>query len=385
MKLIYITNSRVPTAKAHGHQIVKMCAEFARQGAEVTLLWPTRKNPISADVFSYYKLEQNFTLRQIKCFDFIQYDRWLKQAAYFLQGLVFLLKLLFLKLDHEAVVYTRKPEIAWLGKLKGQPVAFESHEWFGRSRGLALWLLKKVDWIVTTNEYLKEEFVKNSFSPEKILVSPHGVDLALFGQPLTKEQALAKLDLPELANKKILLYTGSFKTMNFSKGLDEILRALKILNDPRLFFLAIGGSEENIVEYQAMAAVLGVAAQARFLAPVSQNLLGYYQQAADILLMPFPNHAHFGKFMAPLKMFEYLAAGRPIIASALPSIKQVLNEQNAFFCQPGDVADLALQIDFVLTYQEEARAKATRARKDAENYSWPARAQKILNFIDVKS
>lgn len=383
MKLIYITNSRLPTAKAHGHQIVKMCLEFARQGATVTLLWPTRKNIIKEDIFSYYQTEPNFTARPIKCFDFIQYDRFLKKFSYLLQGLWFLYKLSRLPLDKSAIIYTRKPEIAWLFKHKGFKVAFESHEWFGRNQGLALWLLKKVDRIITTNSYLKQEFIKHSFDPEKILVCPHGVDLDLFGQTGSRDEALVKLGFKgELADKKILLYTGSFKTMNFSKGLEEILRALRILNDPQLFFLAVGGSKENIVEYQTMAYSLGVAGQVKFLKPVSQEILGYWQQAADILLMPFPDQAHYRFFMAPLKMFEYLASGRPIIASALPSIREVLNEDTAFFCQPGSATDLAEKISFVLHNQDLAQAKARQARRNAQLYSWSARAKKIIDFIN---
>ncbi len=382
MKLIYITNSRLPSAKAHGHQIVKMCLEFAKQGVEVTLLWPTRKNPIQEDIFSYYQIEPNFIARQIKCFDFIRYDRYLKKISYFLQGLFFLSKLFFLKLDRQAIIYTRKPEIAWLFKHKGYRVVFESHDWFGQSRGLALWLLQKVDGIVATNNYLKQEFIKNSFDSEKILVCPHGVDLNLFARPISREQALDKLGFKaELVGKKILLYTGSFKTMNFSKGLEEILQALKLLNDPSIFFLAVGGSKENIVEYQAMAVSLGLARQASFLSPVNQEALGYYQKAADLLLMPFPDQAHYRYFMTPLKMFEYLAATRPIIASDLPSIKEILSEQVCWFCQPGSANSLAQQIRFVLDHEDEAQSKARSARQLADNFSWPARAKRIINFL----
>ncbi|MFA6304911.1 MAG: glycosyltransferase family 4 protein [Patescibacteria group bacterium] len=381
MKLIYITNSRLPTEKAHGHQIVKMCSEFAAAGADVTLLWPTRKNPITQDVVSYYNLKNNFTLRQINSSDFIQFDRYLKKFSYLLQSLFFLSKLYFLTLDKDAVIYTRKPEIAWLFKIKGYKVVFESHEWFGKSKNVALKLIKNADKIIVTNNYLKHEFVKNFFEDKKILVCPHGVDKELFDLNISKEQALKKLDLVNLVDKKILLYTGSFKTMGQDKGLKEILHALQILSDKSLFFIAVGGTEQSIKEYQALADLLGVGEQVKLLPHVSQASLGYFQKAADALLMPFPNKAHYKYFMAPLKMFEYLAATKPIIATDLPSIREILTDETAWFCKPSDPQDLAKVITQVFNNQESAEKKAQAAHELSFSFSWQARAKKIIEFI----
>lgn len=114
----------------------------------------------------------------------------------------------------------------------------------------------------------------------------------------------------------------------------------------------------------------------------TQEGLALWQQAASILLMPFPRKAHYEYFMTPLKMFEYMAAGRPIIASNLPSIKEILTEDNAIFCEPGDPADLAQKISLVLTDKTLAQNMASQAREDVENYTWRKRAEKIMNFIN---
>ena len=57
MKILYIANARIPTEKAHGFQICKMCEQLSLQGAEVELIVPKRKNKITQDVFQYYDLK----------------------------------------------------------------------------------------------------------------------------------------------------------------------------------------------------------------------------------------------------------------------------------------------------------------------------------------
>ena len=101
--------------------------------------------------------------------------------------------------------------------------------------------------------------------------------------------------------------------------------------------------------------------------------------------MPFPDKAHYRYFMTPLKIFEYMAGARPIIASDLPSIREILNERNAFFCKPGDVESLTGEINYVLNNKEEAMIKAEQANKDVLRYSWDKRAERILKFIEIKN
>ena len=234
MKIIYIANARIPTEKAHGYQICKMCEEFSSAEAEIELCVPTRENPIKEDAFKYYGLKQNFKIKYIKSFDFIKYDKLLFKKSFYLQSLLFFLKLAFKKINKNAIIYTRNPELVWFFNLRGFKTAYECHDWFGRKKKLALWFLKKCDYIITTNNYIKKEFVKNGFVKD-ILVAPNGVNLEIFNINIFKKEAIEKLGIDEnfkkkISGKKILLYTGSFRTMGVDKGIDEILQALKKLN-----------------------------------------------------------------------------------------------------------------------------------------------------------
>ena len=385
MKLFYIVNARIPTEKAHGYQIVKMCEEFAKTGCDVELVAPSRSNDIKQDLFQYYGIKRIFKFKIIKSADFLKYDRIIGKAGLYLQWLFFTLKMLFIKIDKDTLIYTRDQGAVWAFSLRGYKVCYECHGWFEKKTGLILPLLKRANWMIITNNFIKNQFVKHKFDVNKILVAPNGINLKIFSLAITKAEAREKLDLKQEINlendNKLLLYTGSFKTMGFEKGIGIILEALKKLKDGNIIFLAVGGNNEDIRYYKTMADNLGLLRQTYFLPRQSQEKLAVFQKAADILLMPFPKIAHYEYFMVPLKMFEYMASQRPIISSDLPSIREILNGQNCIFCQPGDAEDLAKKIKQVLNNPTLGEKLAGQAYQDVLQYSWDKRARKILEFI----
>src|SRR3989338_10823765 len=70
MRLLYISNQRLPSEKSYGIQIAKMCEAFARACVEVTLLIPSRDNPIQETIFDYYGINKNFTVKKVSAPDF---------------------------------------------------------------------------------------------------------------------------------------------------------------------------------------------------------------------------------------------------------------------------------------------------------------------------
>ena len=87
------------------------------------------------------------------------------------------------------------------------------------------------------------------------------------------------------------------------------------------------------------------------------------------------------KYTSPLKMFEYMASGCPIVAQNLPSFREVLSGENSFLVEPGNAKALADQIAWVFDNEELAKNKASKAIEDIQEYTWKKRAEKILNFI----
>jgi len=384
VKLFYIVNAKIPTNRACGYQIFKMCEEFATCGLEVELLIPTRYSQFRQDPFEFYESERKFKIRKIRCFDFVKYHKYLGRLGFWLQSLAFMVSLIFKKFDKDAVIYSRSPEIIWLFHLKGYKTVFEVHRWAESKERLFKWFITGAERVVSVTEELKKKALGAGFPSERVLVSPDGVDLKIFNLDLSKTAARERLGLAQ--DKIILGYTGCFETMGEKKGIEETLMAVKniAVTYPNIFFLAVGGSEGDISFYNNLARELGIEENVLLLEKVSRPVLAIYQKACDLLLMPFPFTKHFAYYMSPLKMFEYMASQRPIIATDLPSIREVLNLQNAFIVKSNSPEDLTEVIKSAILKQELSKKISEQAFFDVQQYTWRKRAEKILNFVNNK-
>jgi glycosyltransferase involved in cell wall biosynthesis len=241
-------------------------------------------------------------------------------------------------------------------------------------------IARQCDRYIFITKNLKDIYAKKyNLDFKKTIVAADAVDLKIFDLDLTKEQARVKLGLPR--NKRIIGYCGKFKTMGMDKGISDILRAVKILNDPNILFVAIGGSEKDLDFYRNEAEKLGVQESVEFIGAAKQSDLAVFQKACDVLLMPFPDKEHYAYYMSPLKMFEYMASKRPIIATDLPSIREVLSESNAIIVKPDNPGDLARGVKKVLEDDKLSDEIAGKAYEDAKNYTWEKRVKKIIDFI----
>jgi glycosyltransferase involved in cell wall biosynthesis len=85
-----------------------------------------------------------------------------------------------------------------------------------------------------------------------------------------------------------------------------------------------------------------------------------------------------GRWTSPLKVFEYMAAGKIIVASNLPVLTEVLSEDNAVLCEPSDVSQWAHEIARIASGEVDYTARAAKARSDVEQYAWPKRASRCI-------
>lgn len=378
MKIIYLANARIPTEKAHGMQIVKMCEEFASVGAEVRLVVPGRKNEIKEDLFDYYKIKRNFVCRYLKIWDFVgkfKYGYWLSQlsfalAAFFARGLW---------RRNECVIFTRDEVTGWLMALKGYRVFYDMHGF--PDKYLWLWQIsmKKMEGIVGTNEWkLKQVREKFKIVADKLLVARNGFDPALFNFATERDDLKRQLNLP--LDRPLVVYVGHLYDW---KGADILAQAAGLLPEACLVF--VGGTKidaENFKQQHGQREnILMVGHQPRQQVPL-------YLRAADVLVLPnsafsqSPRLITYTRFdTSPIKLFEYMASGRPIVASALPSIKEVVNENNAVLFSPDNAAELAQAIKKVLNDKDLAQRIAQQAQIDVQEYTWENRARIIIEFI----
>lgn len=379
MKLIYIVNARIPTEKAHGLQIIRMCDAFASvDGLEVELVVPKRDNPIKEDAFRYYNLKNKFKITHISCSSLIRDSR----IGIFLEKITFLSNAVFYAMCQKSDIWYNRSSlfVYFMAKILGKKTGIEFHEPPRRFLFFKKRLMRHFDKMIVVPYRIADLYREWGIKEENILISPNGVDLEIFDINITRNEALEKTGLTDLKNKKILCYTGSFKTKGEEKGIRDILKAMRELGDD-IVFVAAGGDDSDIEYYRKQAQELNIDDRVYLFGRKKQSDLAVYQKGADCLLMPFPDIAHYRLFMTPMKMFEYMASKRPVISSDLPSVRKILNEKNCLFCHPGDHGDLANKIKKLFDDNVFAENIADQAFRDVQEYTWDKRAKNIIDFI----
>ncbi|QQG42849.1 MAG: glycosyltransferase family 4 protein [Candidatus Giovannonibacteria bacterium] len=361
-KLIYIANARIPTEKAHGIQIMKVCESMSKN-MEVRLIVPRRLNPIKQDPFDYYGVKRNFKIIKLPTLDFITLG--LGQFGFFTETLIFLITakiyLFFRKYD---ILYTRE----WLAGLFFKDIALEIHSLPAKPSFIHKKAWQRAKALLVLTSFIKNELVKSGVDENKILVLPDAVDLAKFDIKISKKDARKKLNLPQ--DKKILLYTGSFY-LYYWKGVDILLEAAKNFGEDFLFLL-VGGSEEEISNLKNI----------KLIGHKPYAEIPYYLKSADVLVLPNKTgHKMSEQHTSPLKMFEYMASGRPIVASDLPSLREILTKKEAAFFKPNDAADLARAIKDVLSNSQLASEISQNAFQKVQNHTWQNRAKRAIDFL----
>ncbi|MDP3935128.1 MAG: glycosyltransferase [Candidatus Giovannonibacteria bacterium] len=379
-KLIYIANARIPTEKAHGIQIMKMCEAFTAQGVNVELVLPRRLNSIKENPFDYYGVRKNFKITKLPTLDFIALG--LGQFGFFAETILFLIAskiyLLFSAKGGSAyggknydILYTREE---WAG-LFFKDFCMEVHSLPAKPSFLHRKTWRKAKAILVLTSFLKAELIKLGINENKILILPDAVDLAKFDIKISKEEARKKLNLPQ--DKKIILYTGSFYLYDW-KGVDILLKAAEEFGTDFLFLL-VGGSEREISNFKSQTSNLK---NIKLISHKPYAEIPYYLKSADVLVLPNKKgNAMSEKHTSPLKLFEYMASSRLIIASDLPSLREILTEKEAMFFKPNDPKDLADKIKYILTNQNLANQISQNALQKAQNYTWSNRAYRAIDFL----
>jgi len=365
-KLYYIANIRLPTEKAHGIQIMEMCRAFALAGKEVELIVPKRGNALKVPPFEYYHMEPTFSIKFLSCVDFLSWG-WL---GFWLQQVSFSEHVSWYLLNHGGEFYTRNPLVALMLKLMNKEVIWEGHQ--GETNFLIKILISiRLKMVMITNG-LKNLYVSMGADPKKIFVSPDAVRIEEFAKKISREEARNKTGL---SGEKIVLYTGHLYDW---KGADILAQASKLLPES-ISVNFVGGTDHYLELFRE---AYGEVPNIKIWGKKPHQAIPLYLASADILVIPNSGKGNISKlYTSPMKLFEYMASGRPIIASDLPSMREVLGESIAYFFKADDPKDLARVIKLSLENTEEANRKAEKAFQVVQNYSWENRARNILEFF----
>jgi glycosyltransferase involved in cell wall biosynthesis len=220
-----------------------------------------------------------------------------------------------------------------------------------------------------------ERSIKLPFPEGEALVIPNGVDLAEYSNLPTAREARRNLSLEE---RFTVGFTGHIYPGRGAELLFELARRF-----PETMFLWVGGNPETIETWRDKAATAKLR-NVILTGFVEHSRVPLYQAAAEVLLMPYGHSvsASSGQEIAgvinPMKMFEYMAAGRAILSADLPSIREILSEESAVFCEPDDLESWTNALTLLLKDERRRLALGAHAHQEAEKYSWKSRAEKIL-------
>jgi len=241
-------------------------------------------------------------------------------------------------------------------------------------------LLKKAKGIIVITQSLKDYYIKKGADPDRVLVSPDGVDFNYFNLTLTKEEARKKLNLP--INKKIVVYTGHLYKW---KGVDVLADAARLLPKDTIIYF-VGGLEKLRQEFIRKYEDLIKAGKIVSIKHQPQEFIPVWLKAADLLVLPNTAKDNISKYYtSPLKLFEYMVSRRPILAADLPSLRDILNDNNSVFFKPDEAKDLAMKVVKIINQEIETKEKIKNAFEQVKKYSWDNRARSILNFINSRT
>jgi glycosyltransferase involved in cell wall biosynthesis len=360
MHLAYLSMTRLPSEKASGYQSMRVCGALARLGHVVTLFVPKRRNHLSEDPFLYYGLEKNFSIVEVPVFDAMRLVRILGPLAFRLTMYFFAQKL---SLPRETIVYTREHYLVRHFVRRGYRVFYNAHTW-ERTRAA---FLKGAAGVVCNSVGTKEAVERGIQLP--IIVAPNASDVNKYvGEDVASLRA--NLGLPPQA---IALYAGHLFSWKGSEILREAARLL-----PGVQFVLVGGTDEDVNRVRR-----GMSENMIVLGHTRRQEIPKYLAAADVLLLPnTATSEESARHTSPIKLFEYLAAGKPIVASDLLSLRSVVSEKEVFFVRPDDPASLAKGIEMALHDTAGARARATAALLLSKSYTWETHAAKVAALFE---
>ncbi len=382
MHIAYLDPHPVPDNCPEALQILYTVDALGSLGARVTLVTPKPASVADTRAILGHALSPNVQVRHLEPRHGIWH--WLRSNKPFYRMAANELK----TLGADAVLVRNLKMAEHLLRVAPEvPLFFETHELFARSyqeehKRLNLRKHHKLATLAQREETVYRgarglialtplliDDIRQAYGVETpAVVAPDGVDL---------EQARAPVSTTPHTTPW-LLYLGSLHPW---KGVDTLIRALPHVKQPAELHI-VGGSGERIAELRKLAKELNVEARVVFHGPVEPGKRFEYIHQADICLLPLTDTGLGGRYTSPLKLFEYMAAGKALVVSDLPSMRQVLTpEQDALLVPTGEPEAFARAIERLLADSVLRLRLGDVAKSKAQGFSWRARSETILRFI----
>lgn len=381
--LYYLSSTRLPSKKAHVIQQLNMSQAFATLGEDVQFVTLRNggKQPSWEELADHYGLTSEFGVRFVPALE----ENYRFSVPYVpnLDHQVYTYWLLCAYLSRNLrsgdVLYSRNlyPTRFFLRILRTLGLGDEISVWFEQhqiDRDTTAWFYEQLDGVVCISEGQKRELVRTRpIDPEKLLVAHDGADLNGYeGRSMEASRNQLSIDLDE----KVVMYTGHLYP---SKDVESFVRAA---GDFDATCYIVGGYSEDVSRIKSE---IDIPENVTFTGFVPPSKVPIYQTAADVLVATVAENPEMDYF-SPLKLFEYMAAGKPIVVTRKPDYEEVLTHGvNALFVDPESSEDIANTVRTLLSDAQFRSDLGQRARQDVRQYSWENRAKWILENIRARS
>jgi glycosyltransferase involved in cell wall biosynthesis len=390
MKATYLAPADIQVARVERHLMIQFCAALNRIGVETELVairirtMPGEAN--EADPLALYEVQERFPVRLVRV-PVKQTSRgaWValnRLAAHTIEATKAALDNTASEQMHVFLArnYSTGLMLLAIRRLAAtRPlILFEVHA--PPKNAFQRFILKRTDRVVANSFALGTELLKRDDVVEERLLATHqGVDLDLIEQRrLSKAEARMRLGLPP--DKKLVVYTG--KIYVGYREVEHLLEAAKLLEDhPDILFVLVGGRNDHVSRFRERINT-EQRTNVQFMGFVPPRAVHDYQFAADVLVLYYPSGIDLNRYRSPGKLFEYMAAGRPIVCVDLPVLREVLGTDPAAVMVPPDAPDrLAQEIANLIDDPERADRLSKTALRRVQAFTWTQRARTVAEFI----
>ena len=380
MRLVYIDPHPIPDPCPEAMQILQTVDALAQLGVEVILAVPPSRSGCTCEQILSRPLHPGVRFHKLDDYR----DRWWYPSR---SGRLFYTtarRFVTCLKDVDGLLIRNLKLAESLLDVSGRPpIIFETHEVFARTfaedhpqpgwkelRKLAALrrreqrVYSSVDGIAALTEWLIEDLRSEYGVTTPAAVVPDGVDLLVASVAPQK---------PAWSTPPELLYLGSLHPW---KGVERLLAALPMIDSAQL--VIGGGPQQRIAELEELALELKVGERVRFLGYVPPALRFQAIANADICLLPLTNTSIGSRYTSPLKLFEYMGMGKPVVAADVPALRSVIaSGKNGLLVSVEDPVSMAAGVNALLRAPALARSLGSAAQQSARDYAWTSRAEKL--------
>lgn len=381
VRIGYTCHDALPSTTTNTQQIFWTLTEVARLGAHVDLCVPAlRGTDARALLARHYGLGPDAVPATLR---FIAQGSCVPSGSVARARFDLRAPFRFSPATHD-VIWTRDPVALMAALRTGVPVVFETYRPdFAEARAFGPWRAlclrhRRLVGVITHSALAAEAFRSAGLDASRVLVAHNGYAPSLMQPVLSTAEARARLGLP--LDAPMAMYTGH---VGPQKGTDALIDLAALLPHVRIAIVGVehGTPERTWLEQRAAAR----AVRNLLLIPrVGVAEVAPYLYAADCLVIPPTGEplTRYGRTVLPMKLFPYMASGRPILAPGLPDIQELLSDDvNAVLTEAGDVPAAARALEALLADRARGARLARAAAEAARGLTWSARAQRITAFL----